>query len=284
MLLGLGSALVAALMYGVAAILQAIAAREIPQGGLTPRTVIDLLRRRMLLAAIALMMCGYVFHLIAVRHVPLFLAQAGIAVSLVVTALLAVRYFHDPLSRLEWAAITAVVVGLVLLSSAAGDTGTTRATSALTGSLFTVLFGMVVVALFAIRFHGSFAAAVLGLISGLGYAVVAIASRLLPDFEIGDLVTSASTYTLVIAGVLAFILYSLALQRGSITAATTAMISTQTVAPTVAGVVFLGDQVRDGFWPVAIFGFVLTAVAAAVLVRFEGVGATPSDDEEPVTT
>ncbi|GAB6901801.1 hypothetical protein [Kineosporia succinea] len=281
MLLGLGSALVAAVMYGVASILQATAAREIPEGGLTVRTLVELLRRPMLLASIVLMMLGYVFHLISVRQVPLFLAQTGIAMSLVVTALLAVRYFHDRLSRLEWVAIAAVVAGLVLLSSAAGDTGTERATPVLTGTLFAVLVGIVVVAFVATRFEGTFAAAVLGLAGGMGYAVVAVASRLLPDFVLGDLVTSASTYALVLAGVLAFFLYSLALQRGSVTAATTALISTQTVAPAVAGVAFLGDQVRDGFWAVFVAGFLLTAVAAVVLVRFEE-GVDPlADEPEP---
>ena len=280
-LLGLGSALIAAVMYGVAAILQAFAAREIPDRGLTARTAADLLRRPLLLGAIVLMLFGYGFHLLAVREVPLFLAQTGIAMSLVVTALLAVRYFGDALSRLEWGAIAAVVVGLILLSSAAGDTGTERATPALTITLFAVLAAIVVVAFFATRFEGSVAAAVLGLAGGMGYAVVAIASRLLPDFVIGDLITSAATYALVLSGVLAFFIYSLALQRGSVTAATTALISTQTVAPTIAGVAFLGDEVRSGFWPVAIAGFLLTAAAAAVLVRFEGVQDPAREDEEP---
>lgn len=280
MLLGLGSALFAALVYGVAAILQAIAAREIPENGLSGRVVIDLLRRPVLLAAIGLLVLGYVFHLISVRLIPLFLAQAGIAVSLVVTALLAVRYFHDTLSRLEWAAVGAVVGGLVLLSSAAGDTGTERATPALTISLFVVLLGMLLVTAIASRFDGALAAAVLGLTGGMGYAVVAVASRLLPDFVIADLLASPDTYALVLAGILAFFVYALALQRGSVTAATTALICTQTVVPTIAGVAFLGDQVRSGFWPVMIAGFVLTAAAAVVLVRFESV-ADPTRESDP---
>ncbi|GLY17650.1 hypothetical protein LWF15_09265 [Kineosporia rhizophila] len=284
MLLGLGSALVAAVMYGVGSIMQARASREIPEGGLTPGTVIGLLRQPLLLASILLLLLGYVFHLVSVRHVPLFLAQTGIAVSLVVTALLAVRYFGDRLSRLEWGAIVAVVAGLVLLSASAGETGTERATPALTTSLFVVLALIVVVVFFATRFEGALAAAVLGLAGGMGYAIVAIASRLLPDFVIADLITSASTYALVASGVLAFFIYSLALQRGSVTAATTSLITTQTIAPTIAGVAFLGDEVREGYWPLFVVGFLLTAVAAAVLVRFEGIGdpvREADDDADP---
>ena len=74
--------------------------------------------------------------------------------------------------------------------------------------------------------------------------------------------------------------YSLALQRGSVTAASTALVVTQTMVPTIVGVTFLGDQVRSGFWPVAVAGFLLTAAAAAVLVRFEGVEDPVRDAEE----
>ena len=121
MLLGLSAALFAAVLYGVAAILQAIGARRVATSeGLDPRTAGRLLQQPAFLAALALTMFGFLFHLLAVRTVPLFLAQAGIAVSLVVTALLAVRLFGDRLSPVEWTAIGAVGVGLVLLSASAG--------------------------------------------------------------------------------------------------------------------------------------------------------------------
>jgi drug/metabolite transporter (DMT)-like permease len=279
-LLGLGAALIAAVLYGVASILQATGARKVASAeGLDPRLVIRLLQQPAFLGALALTMSGFGFHLLAVRTIPLFLAQAGIAVSLVVTALLAVRIFGDRLSTVEWAAIGGVVVGLVLLSASAGDAGTERAYTSLTVSLYLLLAGMLVVGFFASRAEGIVATAVLGLLGGFGYAVVGISSRILPDFVPIDLLRSPATYSLALGGGLAFYLYSMALQRGSAIAATTPLIAIQTVAPAVAGVLLLGDQVRPGWWAGAIGGFVITAAAAIVLVRFEGVRA--HQEEEP---
>jgi drug/metabolite transporter (DMT)-like permease len=273
-LLGLGAALIAAVLYGVAAILQATGARKVASAeGLDPRLIARLLRQPAFLAALALTLLGFLFHLLAVRTVPLFLAQAGIAVSLVVTALLAVRVFGDRLSPLEWVAVGAVVVGLVLLSAAAGDAGTERAYGGLIASLFAILTGMVIVGFVASRSRGIVATAVLGLLGGLGYAVVGISSRILPDFVLLNLLRSPATYSLLLGGGLAFYLYSMALQRGSAIAATTPLIAVQTVTPALVGVLLLGDQVRPGWWPGAVLGFVITAAAAIVLVRFEGIRA-----------
>jgi drug/metabolite transporter (DMT)-like permease len=277
--LGLGAALVAAVLYGVASILQAIGARKVDTSeGFDPKIVILLLRQPAFLSALLMTLFGFLFHLYAVRTVPLFLAQTGIAVSLVVTALLAVRLFGDHLSRIEWSAIGGVVVGLVLLSASAGETGTDRGSHWLTVSLFVVLALMAVFGFAASRSPGIVATAILGLLGGLGYATVAISSRLLPDFGIGDLLSSPATYSLVLGGGLAFLLYSLALQRGSAIAATTPLISTQTVTPAVVGIALLGDTVRSGWWPGVILGVAITAASALVLVRFEGVREVKDED------
>lgn len=267
------------MLYGVASILQAVGARRVSSSsGLTPKTLVRLLRQPAFLAALGTTMFGFLFHLAAVRTLPLFLAQTGIAVSLVITALLAVRLFGDQLSRKEWTAVGAVVVGLVLLSASAGDTGTERASHWLTVSLFATLAGMVIFGLIASRFQGIVSTAVLGLLGGLGYAVVGISARILPDFSIRDLLTSPATYSLGLGGGLAFFLYSLALQRGAVTAATTPLIATQTVTPAVVGVLLLGDSVRPGWWPGAVLGFLITGAAAIVLVRFEGVREVEEED------
>jgi drug/metabolite transporter (DMT)-like permease len=271
-LLGLGAALFAAVLYGVASILQATGARKVASSeGLDPRLVIRLLQQPAFLAALALTLFGFLFHLLAVRTIPLFLAQAGIAVSLVVTALLAVRIFDDRLSRIEWTAIGGVVVGLALMSAAAGEAGTERAYTGLTLSLSAILVAMLAVGFVAGHSDGIVATAVLGLLGGLGYAVVGISSRILPDFVPVDLLRSPATYILGLGGGLAFYFYSMALQRGSAIAATTPLIAVQTFTPAAVGVLLLGDQVRDGWWPGAIVGFMLTAAAAIVLVRFEGI-------------
>jgi drug/metabolite transporter (DMT)-like permease len=285
-ILGLGAALGAAVLYGVAAVLQAAGARQVGRAQtMDPRVMTRILRQPAAVTALGLMLLGFLLHLLAVRLVPLFLAQAGIAVSLVVTALLAVVRFGERLSRREWIAVTAVFGGLVLLSASAGDVGESTA-----GRIPLVLAVAIVVivglAWFAGRSHSPLSTAALGLLAGFGYAIVGISARLLPGFGAMQLLTSPVTWTLVVGGSLAFFLYSLALQRGAVTLATTPMIVSQTVTPAAVGVLMLGDGVRSGWALPALAGFLVTVAAASVLVRFEGGhgGVTRSEHPQPLHT
>ena len=272
MLLGLAAALAAAGVFGCSAILQAIGSRRVANdSGLSARTAALLLQQPAFLAALLLNLLGFLLHLVAVRLLPLFLAKAGIAASLAVTALLAMRIFHDRLSRVDWAAIAAVCVGLALLTAAAGQTGQQRATAAMTVTLFAIAAVMVVGGLVATRMRGPVAAGGLSLLAGLGFANTALSARLLPELTVSSVLVSPIAYALPLSGALAFLLYSLALQRSSVTVATAPMIVVQTAGPAIVGVLLLGDAVRSGWALGALAGFVLTAVGAVALVRFEGV-------------
>ena len=93
MLVGLGCALGAALLYGAAAVGQAVASRRLPpaEDGFV-RLTLAALRDRLMLVVIASYLVGAALHLAAIELTPLYLAQAGIAASLPVTALVAAVY------------------------------------------------------------------------------------------------------------------------------------------------------------------------------------------------
>jgi drug/metabolite transporter (DMT)-like permease len=270
MLIGLGSALIAAVLFGGGSIVQTIAARNVPlSAGASHRLVVGLVRQPIFLGSIGLNLSGFVFHLIALRTIPLFLAQSGIAASLAVTALLAQRIFRDPLGRRDWTAVGAVCVGLAVLATSAGDVGDTQRGNGFVVGVFAALAVIAASAAVASRFHGAGATAALGLLAGLGFAGVSVCARLLPDLEPSTVVSSPATYALGVSGGLAFLIYSLALQRGSVTGATGPMIVTQTVTPAVIGLLWLDDQIRPGWWAPAAVSFVVTAVGAVALARFE---------------
>lgn len=278
MVLGLGAALGAAVLFGVGAILQAVGARKVPtESELDPRRlggfVVALLKQPAFLGALALNLAGFGLHFVALRLLPLYLAQAGIAVSLVVTALLATRLMSDHLSALEWSAVAAVCVGLGVLAVSAGDAGANAQHHGLTIGIVVGLVTIAVLGAVASRSKHGVSTALLGMLAGLGYAGVAISARLLQDGSLGELFRSPTLYTLPISGALAFIIYSLALQRGSVTLATTPMIALQTITPAAVGVFVLADAVRAGWWPAAIIGFLLSATGSVILVRFESVKA-----------
>lgn len=282
MAVGLLCALGAAVLYGVAAVLQAAGARRVPwSAGLDPRVMLSMLKHPQAMVALVLLLVGFVMHLAAVRMLPLFLAQAGIAVSLVVSALTAVVAFGERLRWVEWTAVAAVFVGLVLLSASAGGIGQ-ESDPWLSFALLGALAVSAVLAWPASQRRTAASTAALGVLSGAGYAVVGVAARLLPGMS-SELVVAPATYVLLLAGVLAFFLYTLALQRGAVMLATTPVIVTQTVVPAAIGLIWLGDAVRPGWMAGAVTGFCLTVIAALFLVRFEAAEALPGDRENSGT-
>ncbi len=286
MLLGLSAALAAAVVFGFASILQASAVRrtrgaEAGPDTETTRFLVGLLHQPLFLVAVALSLFGFNLHLVAIRLIPLYLAQAGIAASLAVTALLAVWLLHEKLTRGDWAAVAAVTAGLALLATASGDIGEEDPSTAFMIWMYVGIAAVAVTGYGVIRSSTRFAAALLGLLAGLGFAGSGVAARVLPGFSISELLGSPATYALPLYGALAFALYSFALRRGSVTEATAPMIVMQTVTPAVVGVLVLGDDVQDGWLVAAVVGFVLTAIGAIALARFE---SGPATDHDMVST
>jgi drug/metabolite transporter (DMT)-like permease len=279
MLLGLGAALTAAALFGSASIVQAVAVRRIPRStGLSARLVGQLLRQPLFLTAMALNLVGFSMHLIALRSIPLFLAQAGIAASLAVTALLAVRIFGDRLGPSDWAAVAGTCLGLALLAASSGSVGDEKASATFIIGLFAALAALAGGGLVASRLQGALSTELLGLLAGFGFAGVSISARVLPGLAPATVAAAPPAYALAVSGALAFLLYSVALQRGSVTGATAPMIVSQTVTPAAVGVLLLHDGIRSGWIPVAALGFVITGLGALRLARFEQ--ATEQDAEQ----
>lgn len=277
MLVGLFAALGGAVVFGVAAIAQAVASRRIPTGGVSLALAVGLLRQPVFSLAVVLNLVGFLLHLVALRLLPLFLAQAGISASLAVTALLAVAYFKDRLGALERVAVGAVCVGLAVLSAAAGAAGAAQSNGPMTVGLLVGAGLIAVLGLLASRQDGTPAAIALGFLAGLGFAGSSIATRLIPDLSVDGVLGTPASYALPLCGVLAFFLYSLGLQRGGVTAVTTPLIVMQTLTPAVVGVVALGDSVRDSWLPAAVLGLLVTGAGAIVLGRFDDV-REPTDE------
>ena len=268
-LLGIASALAAAAVFGLAAIWQAEAVRRVSGGRPTGRFLLRLLAVPRFWAAIGLNLAGFLLHLVSLRVVPLYLAQAGIAGSLAVTAVLAVLVLGERLSTADWLAVAAVCVGLAVLAAASGDIGN-DSSAGLEVWLAVAVVVVGAAGLLLLRSPVPYAGPLLGLLAGFGFAGSGLAARLIPGFGLTELATAPATYLLPVCGGLAFVLYSFALRRGSVTAATAPMIVAQTVVPAAVGIALLGDQVRQGWSGPGLLGFVLTAAGAVALARFEG--------------
>lgn len=269
-------ALGAMTVFGIAAVLQSVATRRAGDVGvLTPSLLVALLHQPLFLVALALNLVGFGLHVAALQRLPLFLVQAVIAGSVAVTAVLAVRVLGARSSGAQRGAVVLVVAGLLLLAPTASESEAEPGTAGQAGLLLAIVAAVAIAAAGARRVPGGAGAVLLGLLAGSGFGVVAVAARLLPDLDVG-LLASPVTVVMALAGATAFLVYSAAMQRGSVTTATAAMVITQTVLPAVAGLL-LGDQVRPGLVPLAVLGFALALLGALGLGRFEsGAVAEPA--------
>jgi drug/metabolite transporter (DMT)-like permease len=252
MVIGLGAALLAALLFGVAAVAQAVAARR---HGLVSW---------MMLGVAVIYLVGWLLHLVAIAQLPLYVAQVGIAVSLVVTALLAATVVEEPLEPRHWLAIVAVVTGLAMLVVAAGDVGEQEFDTGRTLALYVGVAVTLALGLVAMQWRSPRGGVLLAVLGGIAYGGSPVATRALvdPGWEAQTLLPAL---TIGLYGLLGFWLYSVALARASVTAASAPLVLLQTVVPAVVGLAFFGDQVRAGWWPLACVGFVLSIAGALVL-------------------
>ena len=284
MLIGLMAAALASLGYGTASVLQAYGARRseaeaarqgeqevTATGAPTLRSTISAALTPTFIAGMVLDSLGFLGSIVAARLIPLFLSQTIISANLVVTAVLGVFILGVRLGRRDWTAIATVVVSLLVLGLTAGHLGDRPATWALHWGVLAASVVILGAAVALIRVLGARAAVPAGLIAGTLFGLMAVGVRVVDGvapLQVGVMLTDPAFWTIVIAGVGGFYLFTVALQLGSVNGAAAAVVVGETVVPGVIGVLLLGDTARPGLlWlgGVAFLGAVAGAVAVAML-------------------
>jgi drug/metabolite transporter (DMT)-like permease len=277
LLVSMVAALVAALFYGVASVMQAIAVRaastraagDTGSGGkIDPGLLMRMLHQWRFVASMVLDMLGFVAQLVALQRLPLFAVQAIVASNLAVTAVVASRIIGVKLQTREWVAVFGVVAGVGLLGSSAGAEGASQVGAVFKLALILAVACLSLVGMAAARLKEPYRTTALGITAGLGYGVLSIAARVLDGFAPLTLVKDPAAYAVAAAGIISFMFYATALEGGSVTTATAAVVLSETVPPAVIGVIFLGDQTRAGLAGVAWLGFALAVASAVMLARF----------------
>lgn len=267
MTLGFLGAVCAALCTGFAALLQAIGARRLGAGaGVDPRLLFRLIRSVPYVAGLTLNAVAFAASLIALRSMPLFVVQAVVASNLAIVAVLSWCVLRHRLRGREWLAVGAVLAGVALLATSANPA---RASSLEWIGRWALLGAVLLVGCLALGQRRIRGAGTIGLLAGLTYGIVAVASRV-----IGEQLTSATalvlnpaTYALGLGGALGTLLYATALQRGSVTAASAMTIVGQTLGPAAVGIFVLREPAGHGLTAAAAAGFVLAVLGALMLSR-----------------
>jgi len=194
--------------------------------------------------------------------------QAFVASNLAVTAVVASWLIGVTLSWREWAAVIGVVAGVGLLGSTAGSEGAAQVGAVFKLALIVAVAGLAVVGLAAAKLNEPYRTTALGITAGFGFGVLSIAARVLDGFAPLQLARDPAAYAIAAAGIISFMFYATALEGGSVTVATAAVVLAETIPPAVIGVVFLGDQTRPGLAGVAWAGFFIAVASAVMLARF----------------
>ncbi|RFC72721.1 hypothetical protein [Streptomyces sp. AcE210] len=271
-------ALGAAVCFGTASVLQAVAARAAEPGsgsGVDAALLLRALRQWRYVAGLGLDLLGFVLQVVALRSIPIYAVGAALAASLAVTAVVSTRLLNVRLSGVEWGAVGVVVAGLAMLGLASGTEGEQAGSDALRYAMLATALGVLLIGAVAGRLPGRGRALALGLGSGFGFGVVEVSVRLIDDVSPGALLSNPATYALLLGGGAAFLLLTSALQKGSVTTATAGMVVGETVGPALIGVIWLGDRTREGLGWLAVLGFVVAVAGALALARF---GEAPVED------
>jgi drug/metabolite transporter (DMT)-like permease len=267
-----------ALSYGLATVLQSVGAKGTTTSeGLDPGLLVRLLRSVPYVVGLSLDGAGFLLTVIALQSLPLFVVEAFTAGALAVTAVAAATWLKIPLSRGEWIGVGAVVAGLVALGLSAGaDEDVALDTWAKWLPLGAALV-LLLVTIPAARIPGRAGVTVLGALAGFGFGLVGIATRTLESpITMTGLLTDPSTYGILAAGALALLALATALQRGSVTQATAAMVVAETVIPSAIGLAFLGDRIRPGWEAGAGIGLIVAIGGAVALSRLGEIPAEPA--------
>ncbi|MGW0080499.1 hypothetical protein [Streptomyces sp. NPDC003393] len=275
-------ALGAAVCFGTATVLQAVAARAAAEPGGTRGGAADAalllraLRQWRYAAGLGLDGLGFLLQIAALRSLPIYAVGAALASSLAVTAVAAARLLRVRLRGTEWAAVGVVCAGLAMLGLASGTEGGRDGSTALRWAMLAAAAAVLALGAVSGRLPPRGRALLLGLGAGLGFGVVEVTVRLIDSPRPAALFADPASYALVLGGGAAFLLLTSALQRGSVTTATAGMVIGETIGPAAIGVVWLGDRTREGLgWP-AVLGFAVAVAGALALARFGEAPVTPT--------
>ncbi|GGL89922.1 hypothetical protein [Nakamurella endophytica] len=278
MILGYLLAVCGALGSGIGSVLESIGVRRSGAFGGGTDELGRVARQPLYWCGILVDIAGFVCAAAALHHLPLFLVQSVMAFSVGVTATISVL-LGSHLHRWGWTSLGVAAAGLVLVGISA-EPGAARP---LPPGWHWFLLGLVapglVIAYGASRTDRWWTAPTLAFGAGMGFAAVAVSARTLHVHSLGGLIGSPAAWAIAVNGVAATVVFAMALQKGSPTTVSAVMFTTNTVAPSLVGLLVLGDRIRPGFAVAGGIGFVMAVVGAIALAHYASMSPPPGPTE-----
>ncbi|GGM50005.1 hypothetical protein ACFFX1_20195 [Dactylosporangium sucinum] len=279
-LAALGCAIVAAIGYGLASLLQAIGARR-------ASGTLRILRQPLYAAGVGLDLVAWLMSLVALRTLPVYQVQSVLAGSLAVTVVAVRVCLRVRLRRADVAAIVATIAALVVLAVSAGPMPPIRATTAERAGLLAAAVAVAVLGSVLARAGRASACATA---AGLGFGGAALAVQAVnvpseawrhPPAAAGRLGTDPAVWALALFAVAGMLLYARALALGDPARATALLWIAEVAAPSAVGVALFGETVRAGWAPAAGLALLVAIGSAAVLATAPAQRALLATSDRP---
>lgn len=280
--LGLVLAGLAACCSAGAAVLQGISARKVHTRN---APIVRLLREPAYLIALALIATGFGLTYAALRTLPLFVVQSIRASSLALTALIVVT-MGARLTRTEVLGLVVATAGLVGIGLSAQAAPAQMAGPWVPGVLLGAAVAIVAAGAVVLKMLGERAGVPLAVLAGLGFATLATGAHIMSGDSLTAVLTDPAAWAAGFGGLAGLGLGALAYARAGVVPVTAAIVATETLTGSVAGILLAGDRPVPGREVLAAVGFVAALAGALVLARFGSVtdlAGRQMGSDEPVS-
>ncbi|HET6631175.1 MAG TPA: DMT family transporter [Rhodanobacteraceae bacterium] len=275
-LLSYALALIAAIINGAAQVMQRKASRDEPDRlEMNPRLFVELARHPIWLLGIAGVVVGSVFQIAALNFGALASVQTIVILELPFALLGATWFLGSRLRKRDWASIglmTAGTIGLVAFLDPRAGSAADVSTLAWIVALATTLAPILALVFLALRSDGARRAALLGIATGISFALfAALVKGVELEFQSEGVAAVFSSWEIYMAALTAagsMWLLQNALHAGKLAAAQPGMTLLDPAVSIVWGTLVFHEQVRGGLFVLAAaLSFVAIVAGAIALAR-----------------
>jgi len=269
-------ALLAAFAFALGAVLQQRGTLQTKAAEGDPHFLAEIIRKPVWLMGGMMQVCGWVLQAVALGMGSMVVVQSLCALSLVFALPLGARLTNQRVGRRSIIGASATLVGivaLVALGQPQGGISQPESTAWLTSGLIIITL-IVILAGIARRRRGAVAAALFASAAGLSFAYQASVTKVFMNeigYGLGVILTSWTTYALILTALAGFALQQSALKTGFLAPAMAASNATTLAMSVILGITLFEETISKGqgrFSP-AILGLALALVGVVLLATPE---------------
>jgi drug/metabolite transporter (DMT)-like permease len=265
-------ALLAALAFALGTVLQQRGTLQTSAEEGDPRFLAEIIRKPVWLLGGSLQVCGWVLQAAALDRGSLAVVQSLCALSLVFALPLGVRLTGQHIGRRSIIGACATLVGIVFfITVGQPQGGTSQPAAASWWFAGLVIVGlMIVLAWQARRRRGAVSAALFATAAGLSFGFQAAVTKVFVNqigYGLGVILSSWTTYALILSALAGFALQQSALKTGFLAPAMAASNASTLAVSVLLGVTLFQETLSSGQGrlPPAIFGIALAIVGVVLL-------------------